>query len=306
MTGLQSALRAAALMTILGSCATAFGGIIASDGFGDGDRNNDGTPEGAVENASDTGLAWYTARGTSSIAFSVPNDNGSPGIGSGNAMNVNISTTSNRPSVAAFNGVTLADGDKIALSLAFRAVTSPVPNGDRRFRIGLYDSMGTAVPGDTSTTGFTNDDVGYMVQFDTGVADGNVLSIFGNTAGTLLGGTSQALGATSTNAQYAIIDNNPHTLVLTLERSGPDLLASVQLDSLTPVSGATNASGGVSPLTFKFDQIALGMNGLGMEFRIDNVSVDYTPFPEPSSLAVLALGAGALYRRGARVTRCDC
>ena len=66
---------------ILFAGQTARGASLLFDGFGDGDRDNDGAPDGPVENPADVGAAFYTARSSSSITASIASD---ATIGSGN------------------------------------------------------------------------------------------------------------------------------------------------------------------------------------------------------------------------------
>ncbi|MEO0631151.1 MAG: hypothetical protein AAFY46_10560, partial [Planctomycetota bacterium] len=118
--------------------------ILVADGFGDGDRDNDGIAEGPVTNALDVGQAWYLARGTSDVTISVADD--SSGIGDGNAFDLLSDTAGNRPLISTFPLTTLADGDRILLRLDVRITENPIDavdsggsgNGDRRFRFGLY------------------------------------------------------------------------------------------------------------------------------------------------------------------------
>src|SRR4051795_4580937 len=91
-----AAVSACASMLLASLAATATAGIIFTDGFGDGDRDNNGTPEAPVTNASDVGLPWFKAgSGTSAMTFQVIDD--SAGIGSGNALQLFNSGANNRP-----------------------------------------------------------------------------------------------------------------------------------------------------------------------------------------------------------------
>src|SRR4051812_41287179 len=76
--------------------------LIVSDGFGDGDRDNNGLDSGAVvTDATDVGVPWLLTDGTSAVTFKVVDD--SAGIGSGNALQLYNTGSNNRPSVGHFS-----------------------------------------------------------------------------------------------------------------------------------------------------------------------------------------------------------
>ena len=139
---------------------------LVSDGFGDGDRDNDGIAEGPVTDGLDIGQAWYLARGTSSVTASVADDSG--GIDSGNALDVISDSASNRVFITTFNPTTLSDGERIIMRLDVRITESPIDpvdssgagNGDRRFGFGLYDGKGTNVTAETIDSAIADDDAG--------------------------------------------------------------------------------------------------------------------------------------------------
>ncbi|MGB7161556.1 MAG: hypothetical protein WBD40_26085 [Tepidisphaeraceae bacterium] len=290
-----------------GRCAT-----LLSDGFGDGDRDNDGTPDGPVENAADVGAAFFTARSNSSITVGVASDATVAGapieIGSGNALNAATTTTSNRPLVANFPAITLAAGDKLSLTFDARIVESPIDVNDRKFRFGLYNAGGTLVTDNNSVAATTDDDLGYFAQVDSGAdVTGATIDVRGdNNPGapnnSFLGGTgTNSVSLAATNGAFSLDDNDAHEFVLTLERVGSELNISLSFDGTVVDTGFT---GGANPaaLTFTYDEVALGTNGVSLDYRIDNVIVEYTPVPEPVGLALAGLaGATLLSRRGRRI-----
>ena len=76
---------AAAACAAFFSFSPASAAIIFTDGFGDGDRDNNGLDAGAaVTDATDVGIPWLFTDGTSAAVFSAIDD--SAGIGSGNAL----------------------------------------------------------------------------------------------------------------------------------------------------------------------------------------------------------------------------
>lgn len=301
--------------TLLIAGQTAHGASILFDGFGDGDRDNDGIADGPVENPADVGAAFYTARSNSSITVGVASDAtvaGAPAeIGSGNALDVVSTTTSNRPLVANFASVTLADGDKLALSFDARVTENPIDVSDRKFRFGLYNSGGTVVTDNNSEAATTDDDLGYFVQVDTGSdTAGATIDVRGDnlpeSGNSFLGGSgTNSVSLNATDPAFALDDNDAHEFVLTLMRVGDELNLTLTFDGMV-VDSNGGFTGGSNPtaLTFTYNEIALGTNGASIDYRIDNVNVDFTPIPEPAGLALIGLaGATFLSRRGRRHAR---
>jgi hypothetical protein len=281
---------------------------VLTDGFGDGDRDNDATLDGPVENAADVGAAFYTARASTNIAVSVASDTAAAGapveIGTGNAMKVLTSTTSNRPIVANFASQTLADGDSISLTFDVRVTKDPIDVQDRKFRFGLYNTGGTLVTNNSSAAVTTDDDLGYFAEFDTGPAATTVADVRGDnipvTPGdnSFLGGTgTHGVSLSSTNAAFSLDDNDAHRMVLTLTRAGAELNIELRFDGAVVDTGSTGGSNPAA-LTFTYDEIAIGTNGVALDYLIDNVSVDFQPVPEPAGLALIGLAACALLSRG--------
>src|SRR4051812_12699913 len=86
---------AVALATSL-SYNSASAGIVFTDGFGDGDRDNNGLDTGAlVTDPLDLGIPWLLTDGTSAVTFRATDD--SAGIGMGNALQLNNTGANNRP-----------------------------------------------------------------------------------------------------------------------------------------------------------------------------------------------------------------
>src|SRR4051812_38588537 len=162
---------AAVISTIL-VCCPAHAAIIVSDGFGDGDRDNNGLDSGAsVTDSTDIGIPWLLTDGTSAITFKAVDD--SAGIGSANAMQLFNTGANNRPSVGHFAAQTLADGDQLILRFDLRLLSTTTAalvstTADRAIRFGLYHDTnnddGTVDHG--STGSLSVDDVGYNCRVD--------------------------------------------------------------------------------------------------------------------------------------------
>jgi len=264
--------------------------ILVSDGFGDGDRDNDGVAEGPVTDAGDVGQAWYLARGTSDFTISVADD--TSGIGTGNAIDFVSDSASNRFLITTFDSTTLANGDRIKLGFDMRITESPIDpvdtggsgNGDRRFRFGMYNGMGTNVTEDSSDGSITDDDTGYNVQVDTGTADGGTsITGRGDPAPSLLGGGSVSMGASASGDDFAAT-NTAKLYEYVITRVGDDLSFSLLVDGVEAQDGLiASADLSANGLTYTFDTLAFGTSGAAIDYRVDNVEVLYLPAPETSA-----------------------
>ncbi|MDB5326177.1 MAG: hypothetical protein JWM57_1746 [Phycisphaerales bacterium] len=290
-TRLSAALAAVCLTTLIAPAVHA--ATIFSDSFNDADRNNDGITDDGTSTAvtSPDGVPFYLGRGTSSATVSVVND--AAGLGGGFAAQNISATTTTRPLVANFSNTTLSAGDSISISFDYR-LTGAIPDFDRPFRFGLYNAGAAVVTGDTTASATTDDDIGYYVSQDTGNGgtSTNVLSLLGDPATTLLGGTSVGLGATTTNTAYGLTTTDKHHAVFTITRSNDDLVVTLALDNLAVLTGnAVNGNATTSPLTYSFNEFAIGENGAALGYLLDNVTATYTAAatPEPASLSLLAV-----------------
>ncbi|MCA9272758.1 MAG: hypothetical protein KDA31_06920, partial [Phycisphaerales bacterium] len=223
-------------IALMAAAGTAQSQVLVSDGFGDGDRDNDGVAEGPVTDAGDVGQAWYFARGSSAVTVSVADDGA--GIGSGNALDLVSDTASSRFLISNFAATTLADGDRITLAMDVRITESPIDpvdsggagDGDRRLRMGLYNGRGTNVTEDTSDILLTDDDTGYNIQIDTGTADGGTtITGRGDPAPSLLGGSSVSMGASGSDPASAAT-NTSKRYEYVIRRVGNDLSFALVVD----------------------------------------------------------------------------
>ncbi|HSU54405.1 MAG TPA: PEP-CTERM sorting domain-containing protein [Candidatus Dormibacteraeota bacterium] len=287
---------AAAVMLASLSFSSASAGIIFTDGFGDGDRDNNGLDTGAVvTDPLDIGIPWLLTDGTSAVNFRAIDD--SAGIGTGNALQLNNTGANNRPSVGHFSPITMADGDQLILRFDARLVSTSA-NADRAIRWGLYHDTsgddGTVDHGSTSS--LSVDDTGYNVRVDAGadVSNGTSMDVTRDDSATgtsIIQATTTGLGIASANAADQLKDALKHHFELSLTRSGTSMLISLQEDGNAAISG-TDAS----PVGFVFDEIALGVrSSAAMDMRFDNIQLEYnTLVPEPGTFGLFALGAGGL------------
>ncbi|MEP4076889.1 PEP-CTERM sorting domain-containing protein [Haloferula sp.] len=286
--------------------------IIGQDNFSDGDRT---TADNSGANGGGPGLVWYatTNEDLSTTALTIVTDDGTPGIGGGNSLNMRPNSSSgNRPVVTTFSATTLgaAVGDKISASMDIRFI-SGVDGGssNNTFRVGLFNSNTTPITGDGQRFDLesgTGNDFGYFARIpiglstnaggtdarlskETGVASGTSEDpLFGqdNSSGT--GDDVVELGQTAA-FPVTIADFESHTIVFSLERTASGVLTSIQVDGATPFTAEDTSS----PFE-TFDELAMTNMRLTTEWRIDNVLIESIAIPEPSSLAMLGLAGGFL------------
>ncbi|MEO1128075.1 MAG: hypothetical protein AAFX05_00035 [Planctomycetota bacterium] len=267
--------------------------VLVEDGFGDADRDNDAITDGAlVTDALDVGVPWYLGRGTSDVIVGTADD--TAGIGSDNAIDILSMTTSTRGLLGSFTPVTLADGDIIAFSFDVRITESPIdatdggtfPTADldRRFRFGLYNSNGTFVTGDTGDTSITGNDTGYVASIDIGSGAGSTYAAVGDQADGILGGSAVSMSATSTDTQF-FLDNTPRRLAMVMSRSGDEMDVVILFDGIEAQDGtATAADIATFSLPYGFDYVAFGMSGASLDYRVDNIVVQYISGSDPTPL----------------------
>ena len=299
--------RACAALIISASASGASGAILVSDGFGDGDRDNNGLDAGATAtNPADVGLAWYLTNGTSAVVLAATDD--TAGIGSGNALQLFNTASNNRPVVGRLpSAVALLDGESLVLRFDMRLLSVKNTSGvditaDRAVRFGLYnDTNNDFAAGDQgSTSTMYNDSNGYNSRVDAGndVSNSTSMDVTRDADGlttTIIQATTTGIGVASTNAADKLDDTLSHHFELTLTRSGTGMLVSLIQDGGPAISN-TDAS----PPGFTFNEVAFGVrSNAAMDLRIDNVVVEHV-VPEPSSLALAGVAAGGLLARRKR------
>ena len=292
---------AAALTPQRAAAATLF-----TDGFGDGDRDNNGLDTGATAtDPTDVGLPWFGAGGTSSFTFQATDD--SAGIGSGNALQVFNTASNNRIAIGRLaDPISLADGESLTLRFDMRLLSVKNTSGvditaDRAVRFGIYnDFAGDYAAGDQSSTStIYNDEIGYNVRVDAGndVSNSTTMDVTRddtNAAG-LIQSTTTGIGVASSNADDKLDDTLSHHFELTLQRVGTGMFVSLQQDGNPAISG-TDAT----PPSFTFHEVAFGVrSNAAMDLRIDNISLEHV-IPEPGGLALAGLAAGGLLARRKR------
>lgn len=289
MTGNLGRVRVAVIVWLALSAAPAFASSLANDGFGDGDRNNDGTLDLAagltVQDPQDRGVPFWAKSTNQSQA--VVDDSGA--LGSGLALQVVPNDQSSAAIVSHYAATTLNDGDTITLSFDARIDKPPTVGDattDRRFRFGLYSSNSDGGhdyqmhhDGDSSATTVDNWS-GFMGQVDVGPAYTTVFGLKQNNSkvngGGLLGGSGVTF-ATSADSAAALSDAGKRHFTISVSRSGEAVTVSGSVDGVEISGGTQDATGGtLGPISFVFDSLAIGFGSFkDSDFLIDNVSVTH-------------------------------
>lgn len=276
--------------------APASGDIIASDGFGDGDRNNDGAAEAAATDASDTGLIFVRSSGSKSNdspAVTVIDD--ANGIGDGNALSVNGNgSKSTRRMLAAFDAVTLGAADEF-ISVSFDARHhGAAPVADRKFRFGLFNEGAKKTVNDfdgNSTNDTHADDMGYYVGLDSGAGDGTTADIRLEAPadpdfdGSPLGGSDgESFGASTDDATASLTETAKRYKLTITYISADDLNFRLDVDGTNVIDRSLSASSGDLDVvnTLTFDAFLFGQNGAELDYLLDNVTVESNVRDEPA------------------------
>jgi hypothetical protein len=249
---------------------------LAADGFGDGDRNNDGTPEGPVDDPADVGLAWYKCLWTSDPILGVAHDAG--GLGDDNAFFTD-STATRTYEVASLPSEVILDepGEYIRLTFEWR-LTGAIPSNRDAVRFGIFNDQGTKVTADQADLLTIEYDAGYFGTLTTGAPStsnerlarndpsGNQAALWGLSAP-----DEQLLNVSP--ALHIINDNSSHTLSLTIMRSSAGTaLVDLAVDGATAMSAEDNSDSG-GPL-LSFNEIGIGqVASVNLDYAIDNVQV---------------------------------
>ena len=268
--------------------------VLLDDNWADGSRNEQNLPGQS---------AWYASTASSLTA--------SPGSMLG------IGTTSSRLWLTYFtlvgSPVSLGIGDVLKATMTFTPTNvAAAPSTTRGLRFGFYNfsaAGATRQTADTFSTSAIGTNVpGYMLNMNfaqTFTIDSPLQHMERTdvTNANLMGSTSQY---TSLGTGPAGVSNNPaftsgsqYTLQFSITRTGAD---SVNLTTLFSgnnfsVSFSSSDSSGV---TTNFDGFAIRVNNQNDAaefFKFSNFKVELIPVPEPSTLALVALGALAVIAR---------
>lgn len=311
---------AMAIAAITASAGLASANVLLTDGFGDGDRDNDSILEGPLEDGSDTGFGWYSIGGSTSGGDPKPEPSvaADATIGSGNALFVQ--SRGSNAEMAGFFGQEISLGTDIGntLTITFdvRLDASSEPLTDlsssAEFRFGLYNSdeaIGTGGFGtsdgdfDSGNPGVGGDS-GFMFRTPIGVSEpagAKSRIIFeGNNADNILGGSGTET-IKDEEGFGGMYDELKHSISVEFERiagaPGEDILITWSFDGNT-LSDTTVGEGLPASTSLASFDYFVAMTTQDMDWVMDNFSIATVPTPG----AAMLLGASGLLA-GARRRR---
>lgn len=250
-------------MAVLPTIASA--AVVYSDGF-----------ESPTDTAGSAPVGGCTkGGGTSSFTMTVVSD-ATAGNGSQQALDLTSTTSSTRYGTTPFTATTLSPGDSIQLGFDLWFVGT-LPTADRLFRFGLYNTALTNSPGITGRIG-TGADTGttYLDVYDSP----KVFDVTSADGAVQVGNDKKDAGAVIDDDDFRYI-----TLTVTLAADSSSLaLTNAIYDANGNLLGsASGTDTTLEDTTFSFNDLAIGLNsGASGEYRLDNVTVTYTPAPEPA------------------------
>jgi hypothetical protein len=279
--------------------------VIVNDSWADGGRDNGTDP---------LDINWWTSSSSSGIEVSV----GSMGM---------VTGTSGRGIHGVFPTQTLANvGDSLIATYTF---TTPATIGSGQtggFRVGLFDTLGrVGLAGDiTSSSGSPNSLYGYfaagtvglpgyMLDMDVGTGIEDIsfrqldtpVNVGAQTpTGRLLGTTTgfTQLSPTGFDGGYTFTANTTYTGSFTITRiSATDMQLTGTLGSYSHSNTDSFDSADIGMLAFWANANVFGALNTpdtadnGIDFS--NITIEYVAVPEPSTIAMFALGAAGLLLR---------
>ncbi len=243
---------------------------------------NDAFVDGDFADGSDTLDTVWRAGASPLPTLSIVSDN-TTGPDESSADNaLQVATTNANGVLGTFSSTTLAIGETLTLGFDLRFTSTPTSATGLRF--GLFNSNGTAYTAGTATTHDDNDS-GYRIDVPTNTAstaprvrfEGGTNGGLGagndalapSTAGTF---SNYNLGTTSTAFSFSITRTDATTVSFGLTIDGVNVITSIASD--------TDRS------AFTFDEVFFGVSGAST-YLLDNISVNVTAVPEPSTAATL-------------------
>lgn len=231
------------------------------------------TTVNAVAGSNDFTWSLINAASTN---YDVVTDDGSPGIGSGNALRIDQSGTGTFRGMIGTLGSTptINLGDTLTLSFSGRYYEAP-GNSSGGFRFGIINS------GDLDNNFFaqlgTGGNAGFGLLRDLGGDDSPGA------------GTTSAIASTASGATYATLGTSAFSAEFSITRTGVSEYAlSVNVNGA--IRTATTTTGWND-----YNAIFIRNGGISNDFLVDNVTV--TLVPEPTAILLGGLGLLGLLRR---------
>jgi len=222
------------LILTVTSALSASAKVFFSDDFSDNNRIS--VPNGGN---------WYVD-GTHTFDFS------------GDGMKVTPGGTVGRAIQTTFTPTTLKIGDTLTVSFGFQ-FASTIPDTDRGYRFGLFNSNGTSLSADTTSNAATSsinvDNIGYFSRLSTGTSTTGS-DIYNDTeASNFMSVTSPAIRIGDVDSSFASVnDTAVHKILLSIERSAAsEYVITFSVDGTA--YSRTHASGG--EMTDTFDTFAV-------------------------------------------------
>jgi MYXO-CTERM domain-containing protein len=310
MTRQRLATLGGALLAALALTTSLHAAIIVDDSWADAGRDNGADPLDSN---------WWTSANANGIEVSA----GMLGM---------VTGTSGRGIHTIFPTQTLANvGDKLTATYTFSTPATIGSGASAAFRVGLFDTLGRAgLNADVSASSGTPNAVyglfsanevglpGYMFDMDVGTGsedlnfrqlDAAVNVPAGTPTGRLMGTTTgfTSISPSGPDGAFAFAPNTTYTGSLMITRtSATEMQLTGTLGSASHSVTDTFDSDDFGMLAFWANSNVFGSSGTpntadnGIDFT--NVRIEFTPIPEPASMALGLAFAGALVARRRRRT----
>jgi len=251
----------------------AHGAVIAAANFS-GMSATDATTVARVENAND--FSWSLFDNNTGVNLDIVTDDDSPGIGGGNALQMDILTTSTFKGMLGTmaSATTISIGETLTLSLDGRYAQTPGNNGG-----GLRIGFTTAAARDNA----------FFAQLGTGGSTGYSLLRDEGGDNSPGAGTVFGLASAASGSAYVTTGTEAFNMIFSITRSGEN-----EYEIVSNINGAIRTA--TSNVGFNsYDSIFIRNGGISSDLRLDNISV--TLIPEPAVALLGAFGLLCLLRR---------
>lgn len=247
--------------------------IVASANF----TGMSGANQTSVGTSSGANDFTWSLLGNGTPNLDLVSDTGSPGIGSGIALQMD-GTNTNNGLLGTFGTTNLAVGHTITLSFTGRYTAAPATSDVAGLRFGFVDpnDLDNAFGAYAGTAGSTN----FSLHVDNTANDSP------------LSGANTPFTTTTVGAYATLNHNNPFSFQFSIARTGSSTFSLSSTMGGATVATSTDATSGWTSYNRIF--IRNG-NSTNVDFIVD--SVDVAIVPEPSATLLGGIGALGLLRR---------